>query len=274
MKKSFTTCFFIILIALTLLLDGCRKPPPPVPVKPEFYSPIEIKPLTFKTTLALPTVENAVIKHLDDPKLPLILNKLNTCLDDNFRDIGRFDIVYRDIIIGLEKEREQNKTPLIDLLKDADVILYLLAITWDDNNSSLGCGGYLVARRNESVIYRFNVDFTYKEAGNEIIFEDKQIYKFTLDIVKRYPRLKGNVISRDGKFLKIAMEGKDKIFVGQQAIVYNSCSPLDPKYKSYDHSFIPVSEVEISSIQEDGLFGEVNRGNENEIKTGDMVILK
>jgi len=244
------------------MYDGCRRPPPEVPIQPEYYSPIEIKPMTFKQALAI-LLWKCRYKTLRWCKLSLILNNLNTHWK-KFQGYWSFDI-FLEIILTIEKGMEQSKTQLIDLLKDANIILYLLAISWDDKIPYLMRWIFGFSETG-SVIQRLSTDFSYKEEGNEIKFRRESVYKLALDVIKKYPRIKGNIISTDGKPWRLQWKTRTK-FYWSSSNCYNAALPRS-EYKSYDHSFIPISEVEITCIQGDGLLAKIIGGNENEIKSG------
>jgi hypothetical protein len=264
----------VISISIAVFYCSCKTPPPPVPEKPAYYSPIEIEPLTLKSTIAIPTFENGIIDQLENVELQPIVDKLTSQFERVFNENGRFNVLERSKILGFENERKSSNKPLIDLLQDEDLILYVLLIEWDKENLKFGLGAYLVVRDTGQVIDRLEVDINYNHNKGSIEFDDNQIFKLTLDIAKKYPRLNGKIISRDGISLCIGLANKDKTFVGQKAIVYNRYSTLDPKLVSSDHSFTPVAEVKITGSRDNCLLGEVISGNENQVKPGDILILK
>ena len=261
-------------MSIAFLFNGCAPPPAPEPVKPDFYSPIEIKPLTLKTTIAIPTIENAIIGQNDNSKILLMLENLSDLLVKDFEDSGRFNVMARDDIVSVENKIKATDGSLLEKLEGVDLVLYLLALSRDETKSEILCGGYLVTKENGQVVERFKVGFNYTSYGGKLEFDEKQIYKFSMNLVRKYPRLRGRVISRSEKSVCIGLENREKTFVGQQAIVYNEYSQLDPKFKSHEHSLIPVSEVQITGIQNNCLMGVVIQGNEDEIEAGDIVILK
>jgi len=266
--------FSVVLILLGLFYFGCKPPPPTVAVKPQYYSPVEIEPLFLKSRLAIPTIENGLIDELDNTRILPVLSNLTDKINKIFIENGRFEIVSRDEIVNYENQKIEDKLPLINYLENADLILYMMIIDWDKVSSNLTLGVYLVIREKGQVLERFKVKFDYKTVDNSLIFNEDQIFKFSLKVSRNYPRLKCKVISREGKTLCIGMQNKDKTFLGQEAIVYNSYSKIDPKYKSREHSFIAVSEIRISGSKDECLLGEVIRGDEKEIEPGDYLIMK
>jgi len=275
LKRTYSLKYVVVLlIIIGFCFNGCKPPPPPPPEKPEYYSPVEIKPITERTSLAIPTVENAIIGDLEDTELSLKLRKLTDQLQKDFEDSGRFNVVPREKILDLERERERTKNRLINMLADTDLVLYLLAISFDEVNSEIHCGVYLVVRKTKEVVEKLNVKFNFEKDGDKIEFDKKQTYEFALDFVRKFPRFRSTVAYRAGKEIKVRLKNVKQTFVGQEAVVYNKYSPLDPKFVSYEYSYVPVSEVVVTEIREDHLLCEVIRGDENEIEIGDIVIFK
>lgn len=264
----------MMIFFAVVILSGCVTHKTREPQKPDYYSPNEIKPTTDKLAIAIPNIENADLKNLESQDVPDILQKLRDSLLKDLAYIDRFDIVDTKNIEVANSSGSDFDTNYLDQLKTADLVLYILATDIDMDKLKIDCGCFFVIRDSRDVQYRFNSSFGYKMVGNEIVFNSDGILGFVLDLSRKFPKMTGKVISRDGNSIKIELVNKDMVFIGQKAIIYTKISPRDPKFLSSEKSIVPICEVKLVQKDQSELIAEITSGGDNTIMPNDIVFFK
>jgi hypothetical protein len=265
---------FSIAILIIVIVYACAARKPVETPKFEYYTPIHVEPLSQKLSIAIPIIENVDLKHPENLEISSILRELRTSIINGLNFPERFEILdLKDIKDFYDRQPELNPK-YAETLESVDLILYLLITNIDTEKFEVQCGYYFITNGNRDVLLRAIKKFTYAILNNKFVFDDKQIFKFALDLSRKFPKLTGSVALRNDNSIKIELANYDKVFVDQRAIIVTKISKKDPKYATYGMSNLPIAEAKITKIEQGQLIAEITSGGENPIKPGDVVIFK